>query len=293
LQVPLVAPMRLLFVATALIASACSAQRALEATPTPARAPDRFIYVAAGDVPSVCYHDLGAVSFTEPFTDAAMDGDGVQMATRLRALAMEKYPHEADAVINVHTEQNAVGTIVTVNGEVVELHQGHTVECAMRKAPGVMNTAAAIAAGGMIGAVAGGLITGGTGGMMGGGAVGAGSIGTYMAVKEHLETKRQQAHFKSLLDMQQAEIARLLAKRSSLQKCAADEIPFSNCKIDDTIGAASDSAKPADAPSYETEQQQFDLQKQIQEQRAYIQKLRDQVFELQQQLGGYSAKAPQ
>jgi Skp family chaperone for outer membrane proteins len=285
--------MRLLFVATALIVCACSAQRAPEAPPAPARTPDRFIYVSAGDVPSVCYHDLGGVSFTEPFTDAAMDGDGVQMATRLRALAMEKYPDEADAVLNVQTEQNSIGTIVTVTGEVVELHQGHTVECAMRKAPGVMNTAAAIAAGGLLGAVAGGLITGGTTGMMGGGAVGAGSVGTYMAVKEHLKTQREQAQLKSLLDTQQTEIAHLLAKRSSLRKCAADEIPYANCKIDDTIAAASDSAKPADAPSYETEQQQFELQKQIQEQRAYIQKLRDQVFELQQQLGGYSAKTPQ
>jgi Skp family chaperone for outer membrane proteins len=285
--------MRLLFVATALIVCACSAQRAPEAPPAPARAPDRFDYVTAGDVPSVCYHDLGGVSFTEPFTDAAMDGDGVQMATRLRALAMEKYPDEADAVLNVQTEQNSIGTIVTVTGEVVELHQGHTVECAMRKAPGVMNTAAAIAAGGLLGAVAGGLISGGTTGMMGGGAVGAGSVGTYMAVKEHLKTQREQAQLKSLLDTQQTEIAHLLAKRSSLRKCAADEIPYANCKIDDTIAAASDSAKPADAPSYETEQQQFELQKQIQEQRAYIQKLRDQVFELQQQLGGYSAKTPQ
>jgi Skp family chaperone for outer membrane proteins len=206
---------------------------------------------------------------------------------------MEKYPDEADAVINVQTEQNSIGTIVTVTGEVVELRQGHTVECAMRKAPGVMNTAAAIAAGGLLGAVAGGLITGGTTGMMGGGAVGAGSVGTYMAVKEHLKTQREQAQLKSLLDTQQTEIAHLLAKRSSLRKCAADEIPYANCKIDDTIAAASDSAKPADAPSYETEQQQFELQKQIQEQRAYIQKLRDQVFELQQQLGGYSAKTPQ
>src|SRR5271156_4101899 len=64
LQVSVVAPMRLLFVATALIACACSAQRAPQAPPAPARAPDRFIYVSASDVPSVCYHDLGGVSFT-------------------------------------------------------------------------------------------------------------------------------------------------------------------------------------------------------------------------------------
>ena len=35
-----------------------------------------------------------------------MDGDGVQMAAKLRALAMAKYPDQADAVINVQTEQN-------------------------------------------------------------------------------------------------------------------------------------------------------------------------------------------
>jgi hypothetical protein len=285
--------MRLFFLATALIIYACSSKRSPEMPPAPARAPDRFIYVSAGDVPSVCYHDLGNVSFTEAFTDAAMDGDGVQMATRLRAMAMEKYPDEADAVINVQTEQNSIGTIVTVTGEVVELKQGHTVECAMRKAPGVINTAAAVAAGGMLGAVAGGLVAGSATGAMVGGAAGVGAVGTYMGINQHLQTEREQAHLKSLLVTQQNEIAQLLAKRSSLEKCAATEIPLANCKINGTLAAASDSAKPADAPSYETEQPKFELQKQIQEQRGYIQKLRDEVFELQKQLGGYSANAQQ
>jgi hypothetical protein len=281
----------MLFLATALTACACSAQRAPAAPPqAPARAPDRFIYVSAGDVPSVCYHDLGGVSFTEPFTDAAMDGDGVRMATRLRALAMEKYPDEADAVINVQTQQNDVGTIVTVNGEVVELRQGHTVECAMRKAPGVLDRAAAVAAGGMLGAVAGGLIPGaGTVGVMGGAAAGVATVGTYMAVEQHRETQREQAQLKSQLVTQQAEIARLLAKRSSLQKCADDDVPLANCRVSDTIAAANNSAKPAGDPSYETEQPQFELQKQVQQQQGYIRTLRDQVFELQQQLGGNKA----
>ena len=293
MRVSVVPPMRLFFLATALIIYACSSKRSPEMPPAPARAPDRFIYVSAGDVPSVCYHDLGNVSFTEAFTDAAMDGDGVRMATRLRAMAMEKYPNEADAVINVQTEQNSIGTIVTVTGEVVELKQGHTVECAMRKAPGVINTAAAVAAGGMLGAVAGGLVAGSATGTMVGGAAGVGAVGTYMGINQHLQTEREQAHLKSLLVTQQNEIAQLLAKRSSLEKCAAAEIPLANCKINGTLAAASDSAKPADAPSYETEQPQFELQKQIQEQRGYIQKLRDQVFELQKQLGGYSANAQQ
>jgi hypothetical protein len=294
LRVSVVPPLRLLFLATALIACACSAQRAPEAPAVPARAPDRFIYVSAGDVPSVCYHDLGGVSFTEPFTSAAMDGDGVQMATKLRAMAMEKYPDEADAVINVHTEQNDVGTIVTVIGEVVELKQGHTVECAMRKAPGVLDRTVAVAAGGMLGAVAGGLIPGaGTMGMMGGAAAGVATVGTYMAVKQHLETQREQAQLKSLLATQQTEITHLLAKRSSLQKCADNDVLLANCKIDDTIAVASDSAKSAGDPSYETEQPQFEIQKQIQQQQGYIRRLRDEVFELQQQLGRQSAKTSQ
>lgn len=288
MRVSVVTPLRMLLLATALTACACSAQRAPEAPQAPARAPDRFIYVSAGEVPSVCYHDLGGVSFTEPYTSAAMDGDGVRMAERLRAMAMEKYPDQADAVINVHTEQNDVGTIVTVNGEVVELHQGHTVECAMRKAPGVLDRTVAVAAGGMLGAVAGGLIPGaGTVGVMGGAAAGVATVGTYMAVEQHRETQRQQAQLKSQLAAQQTEIARLLAKRSSLQKCADDEVPLANCKVSDTIAVANDSAKPAGDPSYETEQPQFELQKQVQQQQGYIQKLRDQVFELQQQLGGH------
>jgi len=285
LQVSLVPPLRWLLLATALMACACSAQRAPQ---TPARAPDRFIYVSAGDIPTECYHDLGGVTFTEPYTDAAMDGDGVRMAAKLRDLAMEKYPDEADAVVNVQTQENDVGTVVTVTGDVVELHQGQTVECAMRKAPGVLDRTAAVAAGGMIGAVAGGLIPGaGTTGMMGGGAAGMVTVGTYLAVKQHRETQREQAQLKNQLTAQQTEIAHLLAERSSLQQCAADDVALANCKISDTLAAASDSSKPAGGPSYETEQPQFELQKQIQQQQGYIQKLRDEVFELQQQLGGH------
>ena len=280
--------LRLLFMAMALMACACSTQRAPQPPPTPARAPDRFIYVSAGGVPSECYHDLDSVSFTEPYTDAAMDGDGVQMATKLRALAIEKYPNEADAVINVETQQNDIGTVVTVTGEVVELHQGHTVECAMRKAPGVLDRAVAVAAGGMMGAVVGGVIPGaGTAGMMDGAAAGVATVGTYMAVEQHRETQREQAQLKGQLASQQTEIARLLAKRTSLQKCVDDDVPLANCKINDTIVAASDSSKSTASPSYETEQPQFELQKQIQEQQGYIRKLRDQVFDLQQQLGGH------
>jgi hypothetical protein len=284
LQVFAVALLRWLFLATALVACACAAQPAPQA---PARAPDRFIYVSAGDVPSECYHDLDSVSFSEPFADAAMDGEGVRTATRLRALAIAKYPDQADAVINVHTAQNDVGTVVTVTGEVVELHQGHTVECVMRKAPGVIDRGMSVAAGGMMGAVVGGVIGAGTAGMMAGAAAGVATVGTYTAVEQHRKTLRQRAQLKSQLAAQQTEIARLLAKRTSLRNCVDDDVPLADCKLTGTLAAVSDSPKPADAPSYETEQPQFEVQKQIQEQQVYIQKLRDEVFELQQQLGGH------
>lgn len=276
-------PLRLLLFVTALAAFACSTQRAPE---EPARAPDRFIYVSAQDVPSVCYHNLGSVSFTEPFTSAAMDGDGVKMANQLRAMAIEKYPDQADAVINVRMQENDVGTIVTVAGEVVELKQTQTVECAMRKAPGIMDSAAAMAAGGLLGAVAGGLLSGGTTGAMGGAAGGAAAVGTYMAVKQHLETKREQEQMKSQLADQQTEIARLLAERSSLHKCAADDVPLAHCKIDASAASANASSKPADELSVEKEPQ-FEIQKQIQEQQGYIGKLHEEISDLKQQLGGY------
>ena len=291
MEVPLVPPIRMWLLATAFIAMACSSQRAPEtparAPEMPARAPDRFIYVSAQDVPSVCYHDLGGITFTEPFTSAAMDGDGVQMANQLRALAMEKYPNKADAVINVQTQQNDVGTIVTVTGEVVELQHAETVECAMRKAPGVLDRTAAVAAGGMLGAVAGGLIPGaGTAGMVGGAAGGAGAVGTYMAVRQYRETHREQKQLKDQLAAQQSEIARLLTQRSNLQKCADDEVPLADCKIDTPIPPTGDSSKSADNVSFETSSQ-FEIQKHIQEQQGYIGKLRDEIFGLKQKMGAY------
>lgn len=280
-----VSPLRLLFLAMALTAFACSSQHAPE---EPARAPDRFIYVSAQDVPSVCYHDLGAVSFTEPFSSAAMDGDGVKMANQLRALAIDKYPNEADAVIKAQTQENDIGTIVTVTGEVVELKHAETVECAMRKAPGILDRTAAVAAGGLLGAVAGGLMpgVGGTTGMMGGAGIGMAAVGTYMAVKQHRETLREQEQVKNQLAAQQTEIARLLAERSSLRQCADDETPLADCKIDTRIAAANDSSKPADKVSLE-KASQFEIQKQIQEQQGYIGKLHEEISDLRQQMGGY------
>lgn len=293
MRVSPVSPLRLLLLAAALALSACSTRHASEESQAPARDPNRFIYVSAQEIPGQCYHDLGGVTFAEPFSSAAMDGDGVGMATKLRALALDRYPNQADAVIDVRTQENDVGTIVTVNGEVVELQQGQTVECAMRKAPGVLDRAAAVAAGGLLGTVAGGLTGAGSTGMMVGAGAGMATVGTYIGVKQHLETKHEQERLKSQLAAQQTEIAHLLAKRSSLQRCVDNEIPLANCSVNAAVEVAGDSDKPTGGPSYETEQTPFELQKQIQEQQGYIRKLKDQIFDLERHLGGYSAKAPQ
>ncbi len=111
-----------------------------------------------------------------------------------------------------------------------------------------------------------------------------------MAAEQHLDTRREQTKLKRELDTQQAEIARLLAERSRLQKCADEETPLADCKVQEAAATAG-SPGHAGNPAYEQEQPQFELQKQFQEQQAYIRKLRDQVFELQQQLGSSSSAA--
>jgi hypothetical protein len=285
---------RFCLIAIAFLISACSAQNkpevdAKDAPPPPA---DKFVYVSAGDVPSVCYHDLGPLNFDEPYSDAAIDGEGIQMAAKLRQLAMVKYPDSADAVINVRTTENDVGTIVTVSGEAVQLHEGqHTVECAMRKAPGVINKGLAIAAGGMLGAAAGAMIPGaGTAGMMAGGAIGVGAVGTYLGVEQHRETKKEEGKLRRQLAVQHAEIAHLLVKRSSLQKCADEETPLGDCDVKDALPAADWNAPHGDSPSYEKEQSQFEVEKQIEEQQEYIHKLDDQIYELKRQLASFPPK---
>ena len=154
-----------------------------------------------------------------------------------------------------------LGTIVTVTGEVVELQQGHTVECATRKAPGVLDRTLAVAAGGMLGAAAGALIPGaGTVGMMGGAAAGVATVGTTMAVKQHRETVGKgaaQARARHAAERNRASSGQALRACRSAWTMKSRWRTASSMRL--LIAAASDSSKPAGDPSYEPEQPQFGL----------------------------------
>jgi len=251
-----------------------------------ARSPDRFIYVTAQDLPGACYHELGAVGFEEPFTQAAIDRDTTEMSRRLRELALSKYPDNADAVISVRSATNDVGTMVTVTGEAVELKSHGTVECAMRKVPGVLDAAAFTAAGGIAGTLVGGLAGGSPTTAIGGAGLGAAGAAGYMAVKNRQAEQQQQDQISETLTRQRREIVRLLAERARLRECEQQEKTLSECKPAETLASepspAEDKESAADSnlPPYE-------LQKQIQEQQDYIAKLRGQISDMHRRMAGY------
>src|SRR6266851_4982879 len=91
----------LCYVAFAATVFACAAQPAPQ--PRQSRSTDRVIYVAAQDLPSECYHKLGPVTVEEPYADASIDPDNSGAAKQLSTLALNKYPNDVDAVINVRS----------------------------------------------------------------------------------------------------------------------------------------------------------------------------------------------
>jgi hypothetical protein len=97
-----------------------------------ARPANRYIYVTGQSLPGECYTDLGAIKIVQPYGEAAVDQDNSQARKRLRAAALSRYPADVDAVINVQSEQNDVGTEVIVTGEAVRLEDRHTAQCTLR-----------------------------------------------------------------------------------------------------------------------------------------------------------------
>jgi len=63
-----------------------------------------------------------------------MDADNSQTKAQMRATAMARYPHDVDGVINLQSNQNAIGTAVTVSGEAVAMEPSGTVACDLHKA---------------------------------------------------------------------------------------------------------------------------------------------------------------
>ncbi len=253
-----------------------------------ARPANRFIYVTAQSLPDDCYTDLGPVKVTRDFADTAVDPDNTEGSKQLRAAALNQYPADVDAVINVQSAQNDVGSMVTVSGEAVRLEDKRTVKCTLRDARGVMDSSAESAAGGIGGATLGGLY-GGSGGATSAGVVGAAAMGAYQ-VLQHEELKEQRKNeLKKTLEDQRRQIADLLEQRSHLQQCAKDDVPLAACETSAASGQPSDQDQPDDQDKGKTAVNAtgFQIRKQIQEQQEYIKQLKGQIAQIKWDMGGH------
>jgi hypothetical protein len=270
----------LCYVALATTAFACAAQPAPQ--PRQSRSTDRVIYVAAQDLPSECYHTLGAVTVEEPYADASIDPDNSGAAKQLSTLALNKYPNDVDAVINVRSVQNDAGTSVTVIGDAIELEDRPTVECVIRKMPGAIDTAAQMSAGAMAGTAIAGPLGGNVSDAEAGALIGGGAVGKYLLTKKQQEERFQQAQIINGLQLQRRDITRLLAERSRLRECEEQELSLADCNLEKTAAAATSANNGVESNDWKASQ--FQLQKQIQEQQDYINQLRQQVIDIRHRL---------
>jgi hypothetical protein len=79
------------------------------------------IFVTTGDIPkSKPYKVLGDLKYSAPFSTVAIDTG--QIEARLKAMALEKYPDDADAVIKANGDVDCSGptVMVVVTGEVIK-----------------------------------------------------------------------------------------------------------------------------------------------------------------------------
>ncbi len=243
------------------------------------RSSDRWIYISQQDLPGQCYHELGTLKFDESFTDSVIDPDGTQMAKRLQSMALGKYPNDVDAVIDVKSDQNAIGTQVTISGKAVELVEHETVGCAVRQAPGVVNKTATIATGAAIGGMVGSFSNRQPSTAMSGAAIGSSIAGTTPAP----DNSAQQAEIVRQLQQQRDEIALLQEQRSKLQQCFEQEVPAASCETQKApVGQWP--AAPASEAGNNWSASAFELQRQIQEQQTYINQLQQQIGDIRQQM---------
>jgi hypothetical protein len=257
--------------------------------PRPAQ---RFIYVTDQNLPDECYTDLGPVSFTEPYAESVVDPDQSEAARHVRAAALKKYPRDVDAVINFKSQQNDIGTQVSLSGEAVRLEDHPTVKCALRKSEGVIDTAAELGAGGIAGATAGGL-AGGASAAASVALVGASAIGARKVLAHQGLTEQEQEEFSQKLGEQRRQITRLLKERARLRKCQQEELTLKNCPLSDSQVAQSSSEKastaekaPDDINRDLTDATAFEVEKHLQEQQDYIKQLEQQIAQIRWQMGG-------
>ncbi len=269
---------RLALALTLAVLAGCPAQQ----QPSRVANPNRYIYVSSGSLPQECYRDLGAVGFDQSFAASTIDEEGSKMASRLRALAVEAYPKDVDAIINVHPQQNDAGTMVRVSGEAVEVVDHPTVMCALRQLPPIIDASAAAANAGIIGTVAGGLISGSPDVAMGAGMAGAAAVGgsELIAHQQNTDAQREQL-YRRLLDQQQL-IRSLLTERACLNKSEQEEISAASCEGDSALQKRGNPrvSTPEDYQNLSF----FDLQKQSSANQDYITKLQQQVSDMKWQI---------
>ncbi|MGO9607464.1 MAG: hypothetical protein ACLQAT_29385 [Candidatus Binataceae bacterium] len=101
---------------------AIEAQRASEEQRKQAfvtRVDTAHIWVTTGDpAPGKPFKVLGDLSYTEPFTPDAIDSEVMQ--SRLKAMALAKYPDVVDAVIKEDSQVSSDGSTVTVTAQAIQ-----------------------------------------------------------------------------------------------------------------------------------------------------------------------------
>jgi hypothetical protein len=261
-----------------LIAAACSPQ----AQTHRAANPNRYIYVTNEPLAEQCYRELGPITVTEPYAQATVESADTTLANRLRASALKQYPQDADAVINLHADDNDAGTAVTFKGDAVEVLDHTTVLCAIRETPPAVDTAADAAAGGMMGALVGGLVSGQPQGAEGGGWLGASAAGSYSAIRKRQKALDKDQDLRDALDQQKQQIAALQDERARLNECVQQETPLAQCGSAQNVADKAPASDKSDQPEWNASQ--FDLEKQVQMQQDYIAKLEDQIGDLKTQM---------
>ena len=269
-----------------IVVSGCAGQGATPpaASARSARPANRYIYVTDQNLPGECYTDLGAVKITQSFADSAVDSDQSETAKRLRTAAFKTYPNDVDAVINVQSEQNDVGTEVTVSGEAVRLEAHPTVQCVVRGSKGVIDVAAVMAGAGIAGAGIGGLAGGaGTAATLGVGA--AAGEGAHQALLHTTIGEQQQGEIDQTLADQRQQITQLLKQRAHLRKCQEQETTLKACLASPPPSGDDNVTETAEQDSPNASA--FEIQRHLQEQQDYIKKLKDEIAQIEWQMGGH------
>jgi len=254
---------------------------------------DRHIYVTSEALGGDCYQTLGQLSLSESFAQSVVEGANSR-AQRLRDLAREKYSGQVDAIINVHEQQNDAGTAVEITGDAVHVQNGQTIACAARSMPGVVDSAAAASAGGIVGTVIGGLSAkgGSVYGAEAGGAFGASTAAGIEIAKHRQQQHAEQEFISDRLEQQRDQIEQLYEQLSQLiqQQCNTEELSETDCSqrvamIRQQIAktnepAQSDLPDTVAVPNGNGTMSEFQIRNRIQEQQEVIDRLQQRIAEI-------------